>query len=178
MYFWVWGHPLEWVVLPGVITLKKTDSPSSSSHQLSIAPNGGEGVSLMNSSASMLERWMACSCAGNPQLLWALECSGPETLHHAFALFFLNFCISSSFCYCPWTLSRWCYRWPICVWALHRHLFSALWPVISFCLNCHAAAIKNDASWSQWSRDGDLGTSEVGVRASFEPKSLKPVWVM
>lgn len=129
------------VQLPEATSLKKTDSPSLGSHWLTVAPLLGE---------EPLPSW-CCSVAWiffcrqarlpgleplsstsyNQKTLFLCSASGHLTSdsHHLSDL--LSMMVPQ-----PWGEAVW-HGCLFCGWVLHRHVFSALWPAVGFCINLH-----------------------------------------
>lgn len=122
------------VGLPGTTPRKKTDSPTTSCLQLSIAPQ--------------LRVW---ACKPLPSLCWKVdqialvqattvlcfqEFSGHAMSKRNFTTLFPNLWLleffrpSLQFFPEPWREEMW-HSCPICSWVLHSHLFSLLRPVVS-----------------------------------------------
>lgn len=122
------------VGLPGTTPRKKTDSLTTSCHQLSIAPQ--------------LRVW---ACKPLPSLCWKVdqialvqattalcfqEFSGHAMSKRNFTTLFPNLWLLEFFHPIsaifpePWR-EEMRHSCPICSWVLHSHLFSLLWPVVS-----------------------------------------------
>lgn len=124
-------------------SLKKMNFFSSRSHQPPTATHLGVGI--RDSFLSMLECWLAGSCAALVQAtiaamrLWVhwsrhiQKSLFPSSPLQSLALTILLFLLPKW----SWALGVWVwFRCPTYGWTLHRFLFSTLILVVSFCINC------------------------------------------
>lgn len=123
--------------------LTETDSIFPGSHQLSIALQ--LWIEVYKPLPSMLECWLAWSNTCVLQATTVVVRSGAEVIlscsEDAVAVWSSTASGSDSFLpSVPWwslclVRGMWC-TCPMCGWALHRHLLSALGPVMTFSINC------------------------------------------